>query len=151
MAEEIKNNRREFLKKSGMVVGFGLMLPVLPSFLSSCSSNSTGPTEITVKISDYPGLSVNGTPVFVSQSGFNSGSPVIVTRVSSSVFTIYSAKCTHEGATVNLPSGSTIRCSQHGAVFSAADGSVISGPANSPLQKFNGTYDSVNNTLLISV
>lgn len=151
MIKDANNKRRDFLRQTGTVLGIGLMLPVLPAFISSCSSSTpTGPSEITINISDYAGLSVDGTAVYVSKNGFNSGKPVIVTRVSSGVFRVLSAKCTHEGETVGLPTGSTMRCPSHGAVFSTVDGIVISGPANSPLQKFTGTFDTVNNTLIIS-
>jgi len=45
----------------------------------------------------------------------------------------FSAVCTHEGCTVDQVSNGSIDCPCHGSQFSVKDGSVVSGPAPSPL------------------
>src|SRR5690348_2543798 len=58
---------------------------------------------------------------------------VVITQPSAGQFKAFSATCTHQGCTVADVSGGTINCGCHFSKFSAADGSVKNGPANSPL------------------
>jgi len=41
--------------------------------------------------------------------------------------------CTHAGCTVGSVSGGTINCPCHGSRFNITNGSVVNGPAASPL------------------
>jgi Rieske Fe-S protein len=81
-------------------------------------------------------LRVTGMPTTFSQ--------IIVTRVPDSQFFAVTSKCTHEGVTVNPYNANlqAIRCPQHGSLFSP-DGEVIQGPAGSPLERYNATFDGV--------
>jgi Rieske Fe-S protein len=58
---------------------------------------------------------------------------VVVTQPSSGEFKGFSAVCTHMGCIVNQISNGTIDCPCHGSQFSIKDGSVVGGPAPSPL------------------
>ena len=58
---------------------------------------------------------------------------VVVTQPVSGDFRAFSAVCTHMGCIVSQISGGTIDCPCHGSQFSIKDGSVVSGPAPSPL------------------
>ena len=58
---------------------------------------------------------------------------VVVTQPVSGDFKAFSAVCTHMGCIVSQISGGTIDCPCHGSQFSIKDGSVVSGPAPSPL------------------
>ena len=58
---------------------------------------------------------------------------VVVTQPVSGDFKAFSAVCTHMGCLVNQISDGTIDCPCHGSQFSIKDGSVVSGPAPSPL------------------
>jgi Rieske Fe-S protein len=58
---------------------------------------------------------------------------VVITQPTAGQFKAFSATCTHQGCTVADVSGGTINCGCHFSKFSAADGSVKNGPANSPL------------------
>ncbi len=62
-----------------------------------------------------------------------SSAKVVVTQPSAGVFKGFSAVCTHQGCTVGQVSNGTIDCPCHGSQFSVKDGSVVSGPAPSPL------------------
>ncbi len=58
---------------------------------------------------------------------------VVVTQPSSGEFKAFTAVCTHRGCIVNQISDGTIDCPCHGSQFSIKDGSVVGGPAPSPL------------------
>ena len=58
---------------------------------------------------------------------------VVVTQPVSGDFKAFSAVCTHMGCIVSQISDGTIDCPCHGSQFSIKDGSVVSGPAPSPL------------------
>ena len=58
---------------------------------------------------------------------------VVVTQPVFGDFKAFSAVCTHMGCIVSQISDGTIDCPCHGSQFSIKDGSVVSGPAPSPL------------------
>jgi len=58
---------------------------------------------------------------------------VVVTQPAAGEFKAFSSTCSHQGCTVNSVAAGTILCNCHNSKFSAADGSVQSGPAKSPL------------------
>jgi Rieske Fe-S protein len=61
------------------------------------------------------------------------GPKVVVTQPVKGQFKAFSAVCTHVGCVCNTVSGATINCPCHGAKFKITDGSVVAGPATSPL------------------
>jgi len=62
---------------------------------------------------------------------------IVITEPKSGTFKAFSAVCTHQGCTVDSVSGGTINCPCHGSKFSITDGSVVGGPAPSPLPPVN--------------
>lgn len=62
-----------------------------------------------------------------------SAQKIVVTQPSSGEFKAFSAVCTHMGCIVSQISNGTIDCPCHGSQFSIKDGSVVGGPAPSPL------------------
>jgi Rieske Fe-S protein len=62
-----------------------------------------------------------------------SSAQVVVTQPTASQFKAFSAVCTHEQCLVDKVANGTIDCPCHGSEFSVKDGSVVSGPAPSPL------------------
>lgn len=58
---------------------------------------------------------------------------VVVTQPTAGQFKAFSSTCTHAGCTVASVSHGTITCPCHGSQFSASDGSVLGGPAPTPL------------------
>jgi len=58
---------------------------------------------------------------------------IVITQPRTGTFAAFSAVCTHAGCTVGGVSGGTINCPCHGSRFSVNDGSVVNGPAGSPL------------------
>ena len=57
---------------------------------------------------------------------------VVVTQPTEGDFKAFSAICTHQGCPVSDVTD-TINCTCHGSKFSISDGSVVDGPAPSPL------------------
>jgi nitrite reductase/ring-hydroxylating ferredoxin subunit len=62
-----------------------------------------------------------------------SGVNVVLTQPVAGTFKGFSAVCTHQGCIVATIANGTIDCPCHGSKFSVKDGSVVNGPAASPL------------------
>ena len=58
---------------------------------------------------------------------------VVVTQPAAGEFKAFSAVCTHAQCIVDQVANGTIDCPCHGSQFSVKDGSVVAGPAPSPL------------------
>jgi len=58
---------------------------------------------------------------------------IVVTQPKAGTFAAFTAVCTHQGCLVDSVSGGTINCPCHGSKFSISNGSVVNGPATSPL------------------
>jgi len=58
---------------------------------------------------------------------------VVVTQPTKGQYKAFSAVCTHVGCVCNQVASGTINCPCHGAKFKITDGSVVAGPATSPL------------------
>jgi Rieske Fe-S protein len=88
-------------------------------------------------------VSVPSSSVPVGGGYIDKSSLVVVTQPESGTYKAFTAVCTHQGCTVAGVSNNQIVCPCHGSIFSAKDGSVVNGPASSPLApmtaKVNGT------------
>ena len=71
-------------------------------------------------------IPVGGGKIFTSEK-------VVVTQPKAGEFKGFSAVCTHMGCIVSTVAGGTIDCPCHGSQYSIANGSVVGGPAPSPL------------------
>jgi len=71
-------------------------------------------------------IPVGGGKIFTAEK-------VVVTQPNAGEFKGFSAVCTHMGCLVNQITGGTIDCPCHGSQYSIANGSVVAGPAPSPL------------------
>jgi Rieske Fe-S protein len=88
------------------------------------------------------GGSAGGTAVATSDVPVGGGTilaedKVVVTQPSDGQFQAFSAVCTHQGCAVQSVSDGRINCPCHGSAFSIADGSVLAGPADAPLQRLS--------------
>ena len=61
------------------------------------------------------------------------GPNIVLTQPVAGTFKGFSAVCTHQGCIVDAIANGTIDCPCHGSEFSIKDGSVVNGPAPSPL------------------
>jgi Rieske Fe-S protein len=89
---------------------------------SSGAASSAGPAVL-AKTADVP---VGGGTILADKK-------IVITEPKSGTFKAFTAVCTHQGCTVGSVSGGTINCPCHGSKFSITDGSVVNGPASSPL------------------
>jgi len=71
-------------------------------------------------------ITVGGGKVFTAAK-------VVVTQPSAGEYKGFSAVCTHQQCIVDQVADGTIDCPCHGSKFSIKDGSVVAGPAPSPL------------------
>jgi Rieske Fe-S protein len=136
--------------RRGVLAGVGLV--GLAGAISACmSSSSPGGTSgganggTSAGAPSAPGASTpaatgNGATALAPISEIPVGSgkiftpeKVVVTQPVSGDFKAFSAVCTHMGCIVSQISNGTIDCPCHGSQFSIKDGSVVGGPAPSPL------------------
>jgi nitrite reductase/ring-hydroxylating ferredoxin subunit len=61
------------------------------------------------------------------------GKNIVITQPESGSFRAFTAICTHQGCIVSSVANGTINCPCHGSKYSIKDGSVVHGPAPSPL------------------
>ena len=73
----------------------------------------------------------------------------LIARTAQSSFTALTAVCTHEGCTIDEYQSGTYECSCHGSQFSTS-GSVVRGPAASPLRQFATSYASPTLTIAVA-
>jgi cytochrome b6-f complex iron-sulfur subunit len=143
-------NRRELIQR--VLIGSTVLIAV-PSVLESCTkSPEPGPVQ-----NQLPG---GGTTNKVTVDLSLSDNSVLKTTGGSKViqnvliifnginYVALSAICTHQGCTVGYDSSAgNIKCPCHGSVY-AVSGSVINGPAPSPLSSY--TVSLSGNTLTIT-
>ncbi len=72
---------------------------------------------------------------------------VVITQPTAGEFKGFSSICTHQGCPVDNVSDGTINCICHGSRYSIEDGSVVGGPAPSPLPEEKLTVTGSDVTL----
>ena len=151
--EHTDNNRREMLIQGTVLTGFAISGAILLAFFTGCETDTVKSKDegYGLDISTRTDLSSPGGSIKETFSDYNNGKPVIIIRSEENKFTVLSAVCTHQGCFVNKPASSSdnILCLCHASKFSSLDGSVIEGPASSPLKQFQSTFDSNKNILFI--
>jgi Rieske Fe-S protein len=81
------------------------------------------PANVLTTTSDVP----KGGGVILDDAG------IVITQPDAGDFKGFTNICTHMGCPVSNVSGGTINCFCHGSQYSIQDGSVVTGPATSPL------------------
>jgi Rieske Fe-S protein len=127
-------NRRELVQKFALG---GAVLFVMPTVITSCTKDST--TDPPIK--NPPGTKIDVDLSLPSNAALNTaGGSVYVQSIvvvnTGANYIALSSVCTHQQGTVgyNSVSGNFV-CPNHGSVFSVG-GSVVNGPAASPLQSY---------------
>ena len=101
--------------------------------LASCAegdSNVTAP-EGTVEVGSASAVGVGKAARLTHGS-----TTVIVSQPSAGEYKAFSTVCTHQGCQVQVQDSNRIVCPCHGSEFAVADGSVVHGPAESPLASY---------------
>ncbi|EYT62574.1 (2Fe-2S)-binding protein [Dietzia sp. UCD-THP] len=109
---------------------------LLPGIASACGMTqpaepaSTVQQTTEVQASTMPASDV---PVGTAKQVKSGDSTVIVAQPTEGEFVAYSARCTHQGGTVQVVRDLHLRCPLHGAEYDATDGSNTLAPAPRPL------------------
>lgn len=125
-------DRRSLMKAAALaavpVAGVGTV--------AACSSGGSGKSS----------GGTNGSPVTVPSSSVPVGGGfvdtthnIVVTQPAAGTFKAFTAVCPHQGCTVKEVADNQIHCPCHGSIFSAQDGSVLTGPATAPLAAMTAT------------
>jgi Rieske Fe-S protein len=116
--------------------------------LSACASYGVGvaaapavPAPVPADPSAAPGAPAPAAPApLVGTSDVPVGGGVVlaeqdivVTQPVAGEFRAFSATCTHQGCAVDEVAGGTINCPCHSSRFAVENGSVVDGPASTPL------------------
>lgn len=115
--------------------GIGVGLP----FLAACggtddtASDSTGSTGSTSGSGASSSGAIATSDIPVGGGEILADAGVVITQPTEGEFKAFSATCTHTGCQVGSVSDGAIVCPCHGSQFSITDGSVLQGPAGSPL------------------
>ncbi len=129
MTHPITPTRRQVLLTSGTVVAAAAVTAACGTSDSGSGSSSTPAAPTTVKTADVP----VGGGVIVNDA------KVVVTQPQEGTYKAFTAVCTHQGCVVSSVADGSITCACHGSVFSAADGSVVKGPAKGALAERTAT------------
>ena len=136
--KEINENRRDFIRKAGTAIGFGMFAASFSSIIVGCEQDAINPAPpiqtIPVDISKYPKLAeIGGMEKVVLTYSTGDQITVIIKRTAQTVFMVFTSVCTHNTAVVDLPSNSSgdFVCPLHGATFSSTDGKVKNKPFSS--------------------
>ena len=178
--KEIKNNsRRDFLKKSGMLIGATVAFVPLASLLNSCEKDQLLPVEkpkeapsggkypgYPIDLSQFPALLTTGGNGIMPIASFSASQKFFIKRMVKSTdevadFIVLDSKCTHLGAVLEAPSDSIgpLKCSLHAVLFSTtADtkgtvvpGSNPSGYPVTPLKSYVCNFDKDTSKLYVQL
>ncbi len=125
-------NRKEFLS----TLGLGAAAVACSYCLNACKpldSPITAPTNVDFTLD----LTASANASLKTNGGYIYNGGVIVARTMNGTYVALSQLCTHAGGTVQyVLNTNTFYCPNHGSSFSA-NGSVINGPATSPLATYH--------------
>jgi cytochrome b6-f complex iron-sulfur subunit len=123
--------RKEFLS----TLGFTAAGVLCAQCFDGCQSPTdfSGPTNVDFTL-DLTS-SANHALTVAGGSVYKDG--LVVARTIAGTYVAVSSACTHAGVTVDFDAaGNRFHCASHGSNF-ALDGSVINGPAGTPLRRYN--------------
>jgi Rieske Fe-S protein len=154
--------RRKFLK----FITFGTATSILSGklwrreVLAYCEPIPGQPEGVfKIRLSDYPALLQSWGSVRIGLNPITAGDPypdgdfypILINRDDAGKFYVLDCECRHQSCVVppfNLADGG-VHCQCHGSLY-WVDGSVLNGPAASPLGAYQFEYDG-NNTITIHI
>jgi cytochrome b6-f complex iron-sulfur subunit len=132
-------NRRELIRN---IAAGTVTLFVVPAVFSSCEKDPIDPNDTNPL--DEGTLTIDLTSEKYSALGSEGGSVKVGSIILINIgdeFRALSNICTHQACVVSYDSDANkLRCPCHGSVFSTF-GSVLEGPADSPLKKYEVTQE----------
>ncbi len=135
-------DRKQFLSLVG--VGAAAACAYCVGGCKSPSDTITGPTGVDLTID----LTQPANSPLTQNGGYIYDNGLIVARTVNGTFVALSSACTHQGNTVVYDkSTNQFFCPAHGSRY-ATDGSVINGPASSPLTRY--TTKATGNILTVT-
>lgn len=138
-------DRRQFLVQ----ISRSALTMAAASALHGCGdatgSGGGGGSPLTVDVS---ALTQDGQALVTATNG-PGGAPVLVVREAAGTFRALSMVCTHEGCSLNDPSGGEMFCPCHGSRFDL-QGNVLRGPANRSLAVLSNSFDATTDKLTIT-
>jgi len=105
--------------------------PATSSAAAPAGSGAAGPGSAAA--SSGPAVLAKTADIPVGGGKILTDKKIVITQPQAGSFHAFTAVCTHQGCIVSTVSGGTINCPCHGSKFSIANGSVVNGPAASPL------------------
>ena len=132
-------NRRELIKN---VAAGTITLFVVPAAFTSCEKDPIDPDDNNNPNDNTLTIDLTATKYgdLGSAGGFVQEGDIIIINAGDE-FIALSSICTHQGCTVSYDSGSNnLPCPCHGSVYSTS-GSVLQGPADAPLKKYELTQE----------
>lgn len=105
----------------------------------SAAESSTAAASASASSSAASGPSVTTAEVPVGSGIIMPDAAYVVTQPEKGTYKAFSKICTHQGCPVTMITNREIVCPCHGSRFSIDDGSVISGPAPTPLPEARTT------------
>lgn len=106
--------------------GIGASQPAQGSSPATASTRPSGDSAGSPALAKTADIPVGGGKILT-------GPQIVITQPKAGSFLAFTAVCTHAGCTVSDVTGGTINCPCHGSKFSIVNGSVVNGPATSPL------------------
>ena len=125
-------DRKEFLSTFGL----GAVVVACSYCLNGCKPLDN-PVSSPANVDFTLDLNASANAALKTNGGYVYNGGVIVARAANGSYVALSQTCTHAGSTVRyVLSTDHFYCPNHGSNF-ATDGSVVNGPAASPLTKYN--------------
>jgi Rieske Fe-S protein len=118
---------------AGQAPGTGLTVPPASTDTQVPAAAATRPSESAGHSQETGILLGLASEVPIGGGLVYTAAKVVVTQPTKGTYKAFSAVCTHVGCVCNQVATGTIDCPCHGSKFKIADGSVVTGPASSPL------------------
>ncbi|WP_460905776.1 QcrA and Rieske domain-containing protein [Spirosoma areae] len=145
-------DRRAFFSLVGTSVG-AIVLANCMCGCSAASEDTPGPNPTGTgsgKVNVSLNLNEAANAKLKQNGGFIYLNGLIVARTKDGSFLAVNKACTHAGTSVEYDlAGNRLHCPDHGSNFKN-DGSVINGPAGSPLKVYKTSFDGASNVLKIN-
>ena len=166
-SDKTNKNRREFLKKSGVLLGVGATATSLSSLIISCKDETIPlpPSDATynIEVKDYPELLVVDSVLKCLAKNSNDPNTtlsVIIRVLQDDKFIIVQHNCTHQGdqeLPASINNDGNIICPRHRATYSmlqATPGELVANPNNvnaTDLKLYKYNYKKAKGVIEISL